>query len=114
MWWLPLLLNITHAQVTIAPDVLDKIQITRAGISEDERIQREALSRLFVINKNVKDMAQKQERINQHMLAQEANVRTLAQDVQILEVRSDQQKGMLRSEEHTSELQSRQYLVCRL
>lgn len=95
MWWLPLLLNITHAQTVTSPEVLDQIQVTRAKISEDERIQREALSRLFVINKNVKDMAQKQERINQRMLAQEANVRSLAQDVQTLETRSDQQKGML-------------------
>src|SRR3712207_6874544 len=38
-----------------------------------------------------------------------------AQDRAVEEVRDDLERvGVLRSEEHTSELQSRQYLVCRL
>jgi septal ring factor EnvC (AmiA/AmiB activator) len=100
MIWCFLLLNLARAQDPApsppAPsEVSDRIQQTRAGISEDERQQREALSHLFVINKNVKQIAQKQHDLNQRMLAQEASVRALALDVQALEVRTDQQKSML-------------------
>src|SRR3712207_7249267 len=34
--------------------------------------------------------------------------------VSVVNLPSDEMKGRIRSEEHTSELQSRQYLVCRL
>src|SRR3712207_8614819 len=33
---------------------------------------------------------------------------------EVVEARDEQRMGIARSEEHTSELQSRQYLVCRL
>ncbi|MGZ3723654.1 MAG: murein hydrolase activator EnvC family protein [Bdellovibrionales bacterium] len=97
MFLLALLLNGAHAQTISDPagGVIDKIQTTRASISEDERRQREALSHLFVINKKVKDMAGKQERLNQKLLSQEATVRSLAQEVQSLETRADLHKGML-------------------
>jgi septal ring factor EnvC (AmiA/AmiB activator) len=104
MLLLAALLQLAHAQApsAAAPNsdpapagVRDKIESTRASISEDERRQREALSHLFVINKKVKDMAAKQERLNQKLLSQEATVRGLAQDVHGLETRAEQHKGML-------------------
>ncbi len=91
-------LQAAHAQVA-APDakgdVQGRIETTRAGISEDERRQREALSHLFLINKKVKDIARRQEQLNQKLLHQEATVRTTVQDVQRLEQRKDEQKDML-------------------
>jgi septal ring factor EnvC (AmiA/AmiB activator) len=97
MLLLALLLSGAHAQIADLADsgVIDKIQSTRASISEDERRQREALSKLFVINKKVRDMASRQERLNQKLLSQEAGVRSLAQEVQGLETRAQTHKGML-------------------
>jgi septal ring factor EnvC (AmiA/AmiB activator) len=96
MWWLAIFLVNGRAQVVAPPsDVLDKIQVTRASISEDERRQREALSHLFLINKKVKDIAQKQAQLNHKLLAQEAGVRATAQEVQGLETRAESFKGML-------------------
>lgn len=84
-----------HAATPVTPELTQQIQATRNGISEDERRQREALSHLYVIDKKIKDIASKQESLNQHALAQEAVVRTLAQDVQVLEQRSEEQKSLL-------------------
>src|SRR5665213_437874 len=96
MWMIFVFFSGAHAQLAPAgPEVLDKIQVARESISEDERRQREALSHLFLINKKVKDIAQKQERLNEKMLSQEASVRSMAQEVQELEGRADQHKGML-------------------
>jgi septal ring factor EnvC (AmiA/AmiB activator) len=96
MLLLAVLLQFAHAQNSDpAPGVLDKIESTRASISEDERRQREALSHLFVINKKVKDMASRQEHLIQKLLSQEATVRGLAQDVQGLETRAEKHKSML-------------------
>ena len=91
-------ISTAHAQGTNSDPVdgvEDRIQTTRASISEDERRQREALSHLFVINKKVRDMAIKQERLNQKLLSQEGTVRSLAQEVQGLETRAESHKGML-------------------
>lgn len=96
MWLFPLMLF--SSAVVVAEDVSDdisKIEVTRAGISEDERRQREALSHLFVINKNVREIARKQEKLNRKLMAQEGSVRALAQDVQRLESQAEQQKEML-------------------
>lgn len=100
IWALLFVLHLAQAQesATSAPVVdplLDKIESTRAGISDDERLQREALSHLFIINRNVKEIARKQEQLNQKLLAQEGHVRSLVQDVQALEQRKDQRKDML-------------------
>jgi murein hydrolase activator len=101
MWWLALLIHTSFAQEFAAPinppapDVTEKIVNTRASISEDERRQREALSHLFLINKKVKDIAHKQEQLNQKLLSQEASVRATVQEVQQLETRAEQHKGML-------------------
>lgn len=99
---LALLLSSAHAQAPAAENadpaataVIEKIQDTRASISEDERKQREALSHLFVINKKVRDMAAKQERLNQKILGQEGTVRSIAQEVQGLEARAESHKLML-------------------
>jgi len=93
-----LFLQLAHADAPkpeASPEVLGKIENTRAGISDDERKQREALSHLFLINKKVKDTAQKQANLNQKLMHQEALVRTLAQDVDVLETRKDEQKDLL-------------------
>jgi septal ring factor EnvC (AmiA/AmiB activator) len=95
MWWMAMLLHIAHASDEAPPEVLDKIQNTRASISEDERRAREALSHLFTINKKVKDIARKQEQVNTRMLGVESSVRSLAQDVGTLERRTGEQKGLL-------------------
>lgn len=99
MLGLLLALQLAHAEdpalTQQAPTVLDKIQVTRASISEDERRSREALSHLFVINKKVKDITRRQESLNLNLLNHEANVRTLAQEVNVLENRKEQQRGML-------------------
>src|SRR6185312_12687286 len=84
-----------HAQESTLPDVRAQIEVTRAGISQDERRQREALGHLFLINKKVKDIAQKESQLNRQLLAKEATVRSLAQDVQRLEQRKDEQKLLL-------------------
>ncbi len=80
---------------SVTDDVVAQIESTRAGISEDERRQRETLSNLFIINKKVREIARRQERLNQKLLQQEATVRTSAQDVQRLELRKDGQRGTL-------------------
>lgn len=95
MLWFAALITAAHCETPKAPDVMDQIQNTRAIISEDERRQREALSHLFVINKKVKEIAQRQESLNQRLLDQEATVRSLAQDVQVLETHAEKHKGML-------------------
>lgn len=92
MWFLPLLFHFAHADASLDAD---KIETTRASISEDEKRSREALSHLFVINKSIKDTARKQEELNKKLFAQEASVRGLAQEVQKLESRTDQHKEML-------------------
>src|SRR5271163_2654448 len=61
-----------------APEVVEKFQNTRAGISQDERRQREALGHLFLINKKVKEIARNQQQLNQKMLSFEANIRDVA------------------------------------
>lgn len=76
-------------------EVLNRIQQARDSILQDEKNQREALSHLFSINQQVKEMARKQEQLNQKMLNQEANVRALAQEVQGLDQRADMQKENL-------------------
>lgn len=78
-----------------APEVVEKIQSTRESITRDEKSQREALSHLFLINQQVKDIAKKQAQLNQKLLSQEANVRTLAQEVQGLDQKSEHQKENL-------------------
>lgn len=102
MLLLALLINSAHAQASVtenadpaATAVIEKIQDTRASISEDERKQREALSHLFVINKKIRDIASKQERLNQKILGQEGTVRSIAQEVQGLESRAESHKLML-------------------
>src|SRR3712207_7161541 len=47
------------------------------------------------------------------VVAELADHRRLGDDLRV-GVREDDERGVARSEEHTSELQSRQYLVCRL
>jgi septal ring factor EnvC (AmiA/AmiB activator) len=88
------LASAVHAQEPPSA-VTRQIQNARTGISEDDRRQRDALSRMFVIDQKIKEIAQKQEQLNQRVLAQEGVVRALAQDVQALEQRADQQKMLL-------------------
>jgi septal ring factor EnvC (AmiA/AmiB activator) len=88
---------LAYAQETTpsSPEVSDKIEDTRAGISEDERRQREALSHLFLINKKIKSLANRQAQFNDQLLQQEAAVRAGAQDVARLEQRRDLQRSVL-------------------
>ncbi len=71
------------------------IESTRAEISMDERQQREALGQLFKINKRIREIAKRQERITETLLAREVDVRLLAQDVQELEERKQQLAELL-------------------
>ena len=77
------------------PNVIDQIQQTRAGISQDEVHQREALHHLFLINKKAREIAHKQESLAQKVFAQETRARELAQAVAELEDRTGQQKDTL-------------------
>jgi septal ring factor EnvC (AmiA/AmiB activator) len=70
----------------------EKIEETRASISEAERKQRESLSNLFVINKNIREIARKRAKLNEKMLAQEARVREAAQEFREMEERSERHK----------------------
>lgn len=70
----------------------EKIEETRASISEAERKQRESLSNLFVINKSIRDIAKKNAKLNEKMLAQEAKVRDAAQEFREMEERSERHR----------------------
>jgi septal ring factor EnvC (AmiA/AmiB activator) len=97
MWTIFFLTPLALAQPEVKPppEIVDQIENTRASISQDERQQREALSHLFLINKNVKDITHKQAQLNDHLLSLEAQIRAAAQEVGALEERSEKQKGML-------------------
>src|SRR3712207_9043919 len=75
----------------------------RRRLDEDERLASVARAR-------GRDEAEEQEAV--HGTAPEALDGVLAEVVPAGRV--DERDGVARSEEHTSELQSRQYLVCRL
>src|SRR6185437_14633373 len=75
--------------------VAQEIATTRAGISSDDRLQREAMAHLFVLNKSIKSLADKQKHLSDRYLAQEAVVRGLAQDVDGLEQRAKKQESLL-------------------
>lgn len=92
-----LLIANTHADTSGVESsrVREQIEETRASISEAERKQREGLSTLFVINKNIRDIAKQRAKLNDKMLAQEGKVRAAAQEVQDLEQRSEKQKDNL-------------------
>ncbi len=75
--------------------VRERIESTRASISEAERKQRESLATLFVINRNIRDIAKKRAQLNEKMLNQESRVRAAAQEVQELETRSERHKADL-------------------
>lgn len=77
------------------PNVGDKIESTRASISEAERKQRENLSTLFVINSKIKQIAKKRSQLNQKLFERESEVRLVAQELHQLEVRTERQKAML-------------------
>jgi len=81
--------------LSVAPEVVDKIQNTRESIVQDEKSQREALSHLFSINQQVKEMARKQAQLNEKLMSQEANVRTLAQGVAGMDQKAEMQKETL-------------------
>ncbi len=85
-----LLIHLAHATSAV-----DKIQVTRASISEDERRQREALSHLFLINKKVRSIARRQDELVQKVNASQTGIRELAAEVADLEQRADAQKEML-------------------
>lgn len=89
--WPLLSLHSTHAQ----DQLVERIQETRAEISEAEKKQREALSNLFVINRKIKDISRKRARLGERALAREGAVRELAQEVHELEARSERQKETL-------------------
>lgn len=91
-WLIPLFMHLANAD---SLEEMDKIESTRASISEDERRQREALRNLFVINKTIRTIAHRQETLNKKLATQEVEVRTLVQGLQQLETRAEQQKGLL-------------------
>lgn len=76
-------------------DVLDRIQSTRASISDADRRQREALSHLFMINKRIRDVASRSARLNESLMQHEADARTAAQEVLDLEARSDRHRDLV-------------------
>ncbi len=76
------------ASASVDSDVAGRIQSTRHGIQESEKQQREVLSHLFTLNKNIRDIAKKKARLNERLIQQEANVRSLAHDVYTLEGKS--------------------------
>jgi septal ring factor EnvC (AmiA/AmiB activator) len=91
--WL-LCVSLAFAQST-PPAPEERIQNTRATISEAERKQRENLSILFGINKSIQQIAKKRAQLNDKMLEREATVRSAAQELQELDLKSENHKGML-------------------
>jgi septal ring factor EnvC (AmiA/AmiB activator) len=85
-----LIIHFAHAE-----EPTEAIQQARTNISETERKQREALAHLFSINLRIKDIAKKKARLNDKLMAKEAEVRESAQDVNDLEAKAENHKGIL-------------------
>ncbi|HMN67318.1 MAG TPA: peptidoglycan DD-metalloendopeptidase family protein [Bdellovibrionales bacterium] len=88
-------LLVSAAFAQSAPEIDSRIESARSSISTVEKQQREALSNLFVITKQIKTSAGKRAELNQRMLEREAGVRALAQEVQTLEAKKLAQTGRL-------------------
>lgn len=97
MTWILLFLWQARAQAPAVVDGVleDRIQSTRATISEADKQQREMLSHLFVINKKIKESAHARARFNEKLMDREGQARDLAQDVAGLEEKSARQKERL-------------------
>lgn len=74
----------------------DQFQAAKERVVATDLAEREILGNLYTINKRMKDMSRKRDRITDHVLAAETDVKRLSKQADILAQRAEMQRNDLR------------------